>query len=122
MRCPVHNVEGCECAYAVEFRAAMLKTGEAPHPHFCDCDRCLNGHATAKKRASAPTMLALTFAAAVIACSGARPATCSERDAALLANEAACLARVKVECAGIPLDEPCPFEDSCKAFTRERCK
>jgi hypothetical protein len=57
----------------------------------------------------------------LVAC-GPRPDVCSERDGKLLVNEAQCLARVKTECAGIPLDEPCPFEEDCKTFTRERCK
>jgi hypothetical protein len=111
MRCPVHNVEGCECRFA---RAPQA----AEHPHFCDCDACLNGRAARRRQIN---LLALTFAGALIAC-GPRPATCSERDAALLAREATCVARVKTECAGIPIDEPCPFEDSCNAFVRERCK
>lgn len=111
MRCPVHNVEGCECAYARRWRDAMLKTGEAPSPALIK----------QLQVAPLPRLLALSFAGALVAC-GPRPVTCSERDAALLANEAQCLARVKIECAGIPVDEPCQFEDECKAFTRERCK
>jgi hypothetical protein len=47
---------------------------------------------------------------------------CSASDVALLADEAQCIARVKAECSGVPLDEPCPFEEDCKARTRERCK
>lgn len=50
------------------------------------------------------------------------PEPCSASDVSLLADEAQCLARVKAECKGVPLDEPCPFEEDCKARTRERCK
>ncbi len=57
----------------------------------------------------------------VLSC-GPRPDVCSERDAPLIVNEAACLAQVKARCVGVPLDEPCPFDEECKAFTRERCK
>lgn len=64
---------------------------------------------------------ALALTLVLVAC-GPRPDVCSERDATLLVNEASCLAQVKTKCAGIPVDEPCPFEDECKAFTRERCK
>ena len=53
---------------------------------------------------------------------GPRPDVCSERDATLIVHEAACLAQVKARCADVPLDEPCPFEDECNAFTAERCK
>jgi hypothetical protein len=68
--------------------------------------------------------LALSFAGVVIACVPASPAPapCVGADVELLAHEASCLAQVKERCAGIPLDEPCPFEEDCKAFTRERCK
>ncbi len=65
---------------------------------------------------------ALGLAALLAVACGPRPDVCSEKDATLIANEAACLAQVKARCAGIPLDEPCPFEDECNAFTRERCK
>jgi hypothetical protein len=66
---------------------------------------------------------ALGLAALVLAAGcGPRPDVCSENDAALIVNEASCLAQVKARCAGIPLNEPCPFEEDCKAFTRERCQ
>lgn len=60
--------------------------------------------------------------ALVLAACGPRPDVCSERDAPLIVNEASCLAQVKARCAGVPLDEPCPYEEECKTFTRERCK
>jgi hypothetical protein len=47
---------------------------------------------------------------------------CSPSDLSLTIDEAHCLAQVKARCTGIPLDEPCPFEEDCKARTRERCK
>lgn len=56
------------------------------------------------------------------ACSSARPAVCSERDAGLILNEAQCLALVGERCAEVPADKPCAFEEECKGFTRERCK
>jgi hypothetical protein len=65
--------------------------------------------------------LALSFVSLVVACSS-NPGPCSATDVVLIANEAQCLAQVAERCRGIPLDEPCPFEEDCKAFTRERCK
>lgn len=114
MRCPVHNVEGCSCEYAARFREAMLETGELP-PLEPPCP------AKAGIKVGTTPLLAMTFAAGLLAC-GPRPDVCSERDAALLAREADCLARVKSECAGIPIDEPCAFEDACNAFVSERCQ
>jgi hypothetical protein len=40
----------------------------------------------------------------------------------MAAKAADCVARVGVACKGIPADEPCPFEEECKAYSRERCK
>lgn len=77
---------------------------------------CRCGYAVSKTGG----LIALALALAT-AC-GPRPDVCSEKDAELIVHEAACLAQVKARCAGIPLDEPCPFEEDCVAFTRERCK
>lgn len=66
--------------------------------------------------------MTIALACAVLAACGPRPDVCSEKDATLIVNEASCLAQVKARCAGIPLNEPCPFEEECKAFTRERCR
>jgi len=82
--------------------------------HFsrgCDC-----------RWARRPRLLPIAIVLTSIVACGPRPDVCSERDAQLMVNEAQCLARVKTECAGIPLDQPCPFEEECKRFTRERCK
>jgi hypothetical protein len=64
---------------------------------------------------------AVALAALALACSSS-PAPCSPSDLDLTIDEAHCLAQVKARCTGIPLDEPCPFEEDCKARTRERCK
>jgi hypothetical protein len=66
--------------------------------------------------------IALGLLGVVLTACGLRPDVCSERDAALVVNEASCLAQVKARCAGVPLDEPCTFEEECKAFTRGRCR
>lgn len=117
MWCPVHHREGCACQYAV-------KPGWPDPPESITLAGVRSpglAKVSAKKRASAPKLLAISFAGLVLAC-GPRPSTCSERDAELLTHEAVCLAQVKTKCAGIPADEPCPFEEDCKKFTRERCK
>lgn len=115
MRCPVHNLEGCECAYARKFHAAMTSpTGEVPA-----LERVTLGGKQSPGLCN-PKLLALTFAG-VLACSGA-PEPCTPSDVSLISHEADCLARVAKECAGIPLDQPCAFEDACKSHTRERCK
>ncbi len=67
-------------------------------------------------------LAAFVLGSAVSLCCGPRPDVCSEKDATLIVNEASCLAQIKTRCAGIPLDEPCPFEEDCKDFTRGRCK
>lgn len=112
MRCPVHHIEGCDCAYAARFHEEMLRTGEVPPRH--------DSSLTPRQPKRVPLFVA-AIAAGLLAC-GPRPDVCSERDATLIANEAACLAQAHSKCAGIPLDEPCPFENECAAFTRERCK
>lgn len=120
MRCPVHHVEGCYCAFASKPGWPDPPAQAAEHPLQCDCDACLNGRAAHRRQLN---LLALTFAGALIACSSApAPKPCAPDDYVLAAHEADCLARVKDECAGIPADQSCPFEDACKAFTRERCK
>jgi hypothetical protein len=65
---------------------------------------------------------ALAFAVAVVAGCVEQAGPCSAADAAGLADEAQCLARVGKMCAGIPANEPCPFEDECVARAKERCK
>ncbi len=47
---------------------------------------------------------------------------CSSKDAQMAAKAADCVARVGAACKGIPLDEPCPFEEECRAYSAERCK
>ncbi len=69
--------------------------------------------------ARVPKLLALSLAAVLVACGG-KP--CTPSDLPLTAHEADCLARVQAECAGIPLDQPCAFEEQCLSYTRERCK
>jgi hypothetical protein len=108
MRCQVHHVEGCYCQFArAPKQAVEVVDSQTVRP---------------ARPSTPPRLLALTFAGALIACSSAAPAPCTPRDVQLTAHEADCLLRVKDECAGIPADQPCPFEDACKAFTRERCK
>jgi hypothetical protein len=68
--------------------------------------------------ARAPRLLVAL--ALLVGCSST-PAPCSLTDAQLIMHEAACLANVGAACADVPADEPCPFEEDCKRFTRERC-
>lgn len=114
MICPVHHVWTSTCGCAV--------AGKPGWPARLG-DRVESVELAGKRLPGLvkPVMLALTFAGAVVAC-GPRPAVCTERDAALIATEVDCLARVKSECAGIPLDKPCPFEDECNRKVQERCK
>lgn len=94
MTCPVHGAgAGCKCGYAVRWAAYSFTT----------------------------LLIGAALGSALASC-GPRPDVCSEKDATLLVNEASCLTQVKARCAGVPLDEPCPFEEECKTFTRERCK
>lgn len=95
MWCPVHFRYGCDCRVARQSPVLV----------------CLAAYA-----------LAVTACTALSCSSSPRPSTCSERDAGLLARETECLMRVGHECAEIPADQPCPFEDECKAWVRERCK
>jgi hypothetical protein len=66
-------------------------------------------------------VLGSAISLALGACS-AKPEPCSASDVVGLADEAQCLARVGKMCAGIPANEPCPFEDECVARAKERCK
>jgi hypothetical protein len=81
------------------------------HGPFSTC-RC--GYA----RKSSWALLCLVLGA----CSAGAPEPCSASDVAGLADEAQCLARVGKMCAGVPANEPCPFEDECVARAKERCK
>jgi hypothetical protein len=117
MRCPVHNRYDCECAYARRFHAAMTDPNGPEIPPAPRVDEVrING-----VRSPGPVkLLALTFAGAVLACSS-NPEPCTPGDLELTLHEADCLARVQAECADVPLDQPCAFEDACKSYTRKRC-
>lgn len=62
------------------------------------------------------------FGVLLLACSSSARGPCTVRDVELMAHEANCLAYVGEQCADIPLDQPCPYEEQCKAYVRERCK
>ncbi len=57
---------------------------------------------------------AIALAALLIGCAPAK-GPCVPVSAPTAITMADCLVHVKAECAGIPLDEPCPFEEDCKA-------
>jgi hypothetical protein len=82
---------------------------------------CRCGYALFKQTSWAGACVGIALVV-LTACGAFGPEPCAPSDTALIVNEASCLAQVKARCAGIPLDEPCPFEEDCKAFTRERCK
>jgi hypothetical protein len=69
--------------------------------------------------ARAPRLLVAL--ALLVGCAAAPSGPCSLTDAQLIMHEAACLANVGAVCADVPADEPCPFEEDCKRYTRERC-
>lgn len=88
------------------------------HGFFAQC-KC--GYARFH-RLSCATACVYLVALCLVACGAFTPAPCSATDVEMAAKAADCVARVGVACKGIPLDEPCPFEEECKAYSRERCK
>ncbi len=92
MGCPIHgSVADCRCGYAATHR-------QAP---------------SAREAALVLGLPVLGLAALLVwSCAGKPP--CSPVNTPTALTMADCLARVAVECRGIPLGEPCPFEESCK--------